>query len=281
MLYNELQARLLANFGVTPTCILVYHRREESRMPGESLIAVFIDFENLAIGAQVTESGRFQIELVLKRLLEKGRIVYKRAYCDWSHYQSAVREFHGQGIGLVDIPQSRMSGKNSADIHMVVDALDLCYSKNHIDTFALLSGDSDFSPLVSKLKENDKRVIGVGVKKSTSDLLIAGCDEFIYYDDLVRAAKPKAAGTAGRKKPKSKKDEAVDFFMEIVESMEQDYDTLWGSMVKQTLRRVHPGFNEGYYGYRSFSDLMKDVERRGLINVEYDSQHGNSKISAR
>ncbi|MGB5268652.1 MAG: NYN domain-containing protein [Polyangiales bacterium] len=250
-------------------------------MPGESLIAVFIDFENLAIGAQATEAGRFQIELVLKRLLEKGRIVYKRAYCDWSHYQSAVREFHGQGIGLVDIPQSRMSGKNSADIHMVVDALDLCYSKNHIDTFALLSGDSDFSPLVSKLKENDKRVIGVGVKKSTSDLLIAGCDEFIYYDDLVRAAKPKAGGAAGRKKPKSKKDEAVDFFMEIVESMEQDYDTLWGSMVKQTLRRVHPGFNEGYYGYRSFSDLMKDVERRGLINVEYDSQHGNSKISAR
>ena len=160
-------------------------------MPGESLIAVFIDFENLAIGAQVTESGRFQIELVLKRLLEKGRIVYKRAYCDWSRYPSAVREFHGQGIGLVDIPQSRMSGKNSADIHMVVDALDLCYSKSHIDTFALLSGDSDFSPLVSKLKENDKRVIGVGVKKSTSDLLIAGCDEFIYYDDLVRAAKPK------------------------------------------------------------------------------------------
>ena len=250
-------------------------------MPGESLIAVFIDFENLAIGAQVTETGRFQIELVLKRLLEKGRIVYKRAYCDWSHYQSAVREFHGQGIGLVDIPQSRMSGKNSADIHMVVDALDLCYSKDHIDTFALLSGDSDFSPLVSKLKENDKRVIGVGVKKSTSDLLIAGCDEFIYYDDLVRAAKPKAAGATGRTKPKSKQDEAVDFFMEIVESMERDYDTLWGSMVKQTLRRVHPGFNEGYYGYRSFSDLMEDVERRGLINVEYDSERGNSKISAR
>ncbi len=250
-------------------------------MPGESLIAVFIDFENLAIGAQVTENGRFQIELVLKRLLEKGRIVYKRAYCDWSRYPSAVREFHGQGIGLVDIPQSRMSGKNSADIHMVVDALDLCYSKSHIDAFALLSGDSDFSPLVSKLKENDKRVIGVGVKKSTSDLLIAGCDEFIYYDDLVRAAKPKkAAGGPGRKKPKSKKDEAVDLFMEIVESMERDYDTLWGSMVKQTLRRVHPGFNEGYYGYRSFSDLMEDVESRGLINVEYDSKRGNSKISA-
>jgi len=248
-------------------------------MPGEPLIAVFIDFENLAIGAQVTESGRFQIELVLKRLLEKGRIVYKRAYCDWSRYQSAVREFHGQGIGLVDIPQSRMSGKNSADIHMVVDAIDLCYSKDHIDTFALLSGDSDFSPLVHKLKENDKRVIGVGVKKSTSDLLIAGCDEFIYYDDLVRAAKPKTAKDRSRKKTKSKKDEAVDFFMETVESLDQDYDTLWGSMIKQTLRRVHPGFNETYYGYRGFPDLMKDIERRGLITLEYDSDHGNYKVT--
>lgn len=250
-------------------------------MPNESLIAVFIDFENLAIGAQVAKSGRFQIELVLKRLLEKGRIVYKRAYCDWSRYQSVVREFHGQGIGLVDIPQGRMSGKNSADIHMVVDALDLCYSKEHIDTFALLSGDSDFSPLVSKLKENDKRVIGVGVKKSTSDLLIAGCDEFIYYDDLVRAAKPKKTGESARKTRKTKKDEAVERFMEIVESMEQDYDTVWGSMVKQTLRRVYPGFNEGYYGYRGFSDLMKDVESRGLIAVEYDSERSNYKISAR
>lgn len=247
-------------------------------MSGEPLIAVFVDFENLAIGAQVTESGRFQIELVLKRLLEKGRIVYKRAYCDWSRYKSAVREFHSHGIGLVDIPQSRMSGKNSADIHMVVDALDLCYSKEHIDTFALLSGDSDFSPLVNKLKENDKRVIGVGVKKSTSDLLIAGCDEFIYYDDLIRAAKPKAAHARGRKRTKSKKDDAVDVFMEIVESLDKDYDTLWGSMIKQALRRVHPGFNESYYGYRNFSELMKDIEDRGLIGLEYDADRGNYKV---
>ena len=247
-------------------------------MPGEPLIAVFVDFENLAIGAQVAESGRFQIELVLKRLLEKGRIVYKRAYCDWSRYQSAVREFHAQGIGLVDIPQSRVSGKNSADIHMVVDALDLCYSKEHIDTFALLSGDSDFSPLVYKLKENDKRVIGVGVKKSTSDLLIAGCDEFIYYDDLIRAAKPKAVGARGREKSKSKKDEAIDIFMETVESLDQDYDTLWGSMIKQTLRRLHPGFNESYHGYRNFNDLMKDVERRGLVSLDYDAERGNYKV---
>ena len=158
-------------------------------MSEEPLIAVFVDFENLAIGVRDMKAGKFQIQLVLKRLLEKGRIVFKRAYCDWSNYEDAVREFHGQGVELIDIPQSKMSGKNSADIRMVVDALDLCYSKQHIDIFALLSGDSDFSPLVSKLKENNKRVIGCGVKSSTSDLLIANCDEFIYYDDLIRAAK--------------------------------------------------------------------------------------------
>jgi uncharacterized LabA/DUF88 family protein len=249
-------------------------------MSEEPLIAVFVDFENLAIGAQVADSGRFRIDLVLKRLLEKGRIVYKRAYCDWGRYNSAVREFHTHGIGLVDIPQTRMSGKNSADIHMVVDALDLCYSKDHIDTFALLSGDSDFSPLVNKLKENDKRVIGVGVKKSTSDLLIAGCDEFIYYDDLVRAAKPKKSRSSrgGKSKSRDKKDEAVEIFMETVESLDQDYETLWGSMIKQTLRRLHPGFNESYYGYRNFLDLMKDIEGRGLITIEHDRQRGNYKI---
>ena len=154
-----------------------------------------MDFENLAIGVRDMKAGKFQIQLVLKRLLEKGRIVYKRAYCDWRNYEDSVREFHGQGIEMIDIPQSKMSGKNSADIRMVVDAVDLCYSKQHIDTFALLSGDSDFSPLVSKLKENNRRVIGCGVKSSTSDLLIANCDEFLYYDDLVRTAKktPKAA----------------------------------------------------------------------------------------
>jgi len=247
-------------------------------MTDEPLIAVFIDFENLAIGAQVTDNGRFQIELVLKRLLEKGRVVYKRAYCDWSRYSNAVREFHSHGIGLVDIPQTRMSGKNSADIHMVVDALDLCYSKDHIDTFALLSGDSDFSPLVSKLKENDKRVVGVGVKKSTSDLLIAGCDEFIYYDDLVRASRPKKRRTKSRATKGNKKDEAVDIFLETVESLDQDYDTLWGSMIKQTIRRLHPGFNESYYGYRNFVDMMKDIESRGSITLEHDPERGNYKV---
>ena len=158
-------------------------------MSEEPLIAVFVDFENLAIGVREMKAGKFQIQLVLKRLLEKGRIVYKRAYCDWRHYEDSMREFHAQGVEMIDIPQTKISGKNSADIRMVVDAVDLCYSKQHIDTFALLSGDSDFSPLVSKLKENNRRVIGCGVKSSTSDLLIANCDEFIYYDDLIRKAK--------------------------------------------------------------------------------------------
>jgi uncharacterized protein (TIGR00288 family) len=175
-------------------------------MSAEPLIAVFVDFENLAIGVRDMKSGDFEIRLVLKRLLEKGRLVYKRAYCDWRNYAAAVREFHAQGIELIDIPQSKMSGKNSADIRMVVDALDLCYSKQHIDAFALISGDSDFSPLVSKLKENNKRVIGCGVKSSTSDLLISNCDEFItttWSASHQRAGgQQRAGGHRGRESPK-------------------------------------------------------------------------------
>src|ERR1700687_4576643 len=209
-------------------------------MSDEPLIAVFVDFENLAIGVRNMKSGKFQIELVLKRLLEKGRIVYKRAYCDWSNYRDAVREFHTQGIELIDIPQSKMSGKNSADIRMVVDAMDLCYAKQHIDIFALISGDSDFSPLVSKLKENNRRVLGCGVKSSTSDLLIANCDEFIYYDDLIRkATKPDRAPAAKKDKTEAdKKQEAIEHVLEVIHSVEQDYDPLWGSTLKQAIRRV-------------------------------------------
>lgn len=250
-------------------------------MAEEPLIAVFVDFENLAIGVRDMNAGRFRIELILKRLLEKGRIVYKRAYCDWRNYEDAVWEFHEQGIEMVDIPQSKMSGKNSADIHMVVDAVDLCYSKQHIDTFALLSGDSDFSPLVSKLKENNRRVVGCGVKSSTSDLLIANCDEFIYYDDLIRTAKrtPKAP-----KKDKSEGDtkhEAVDRILEVIHSVEQDYDPLWGSTLKQAIRRVYPGFSESYYGYGSFSDLLEDIKSKGFVELEYDTSRGNYKVRAK
>ncbi len=251
-------------------------------MSDEPLIAVFVDFENLAIGVRDAKWQVFHIQLVLKRLLEKGRIVFKRAYCDWSNYRDAIREFHGQGIELIDIPQSKASGKNSADIHMVVDALDLCYAKEHIDVFALLSGDSDFSPLVSKLKENDKRVIGCGVKSSTSNLLIAACDEFIYYDDLAREAQ-KAVAVAvvkkgGKKEQGDKKQEAIDRLSKIVQSLEVDYEPLWGSMVKQAIRRVHPDFNEAYYGYRNFSDLLEDAQNRGLLDLEHDEARGNYKI---
>lgn len=247
----------------------------------EPLIAVFVDFENLAIGVRDMKAGKFQIQLVLKRLLEKGRIVFKRAYCDWRHYEDAVREFHIQGVELIDIPQSKMSGKNSADIRMVVDALDLCYSKQHIDVFALISGDSDFSPLVSKLKENNKRVIGCGVKRSTSDLLIVNCDEFMYYDDLIRVAQQSQSREGkpkGREVKDDKKQEAIDRVLEVVHSVEQDYDPLWGSNLKLAIRRVFPGFNEGYYGYRSFSDLLKDIESKGLIELEYDETRGNYKV---
>jgi uncharacterized protein (TIGR00288 family) len=258
-----------------------------SHQSEEPLIAVFVDFENLAIGVRSMGTGKFQISLILKRLLEKGRLVYKRAYCDWRNYEDAVREFHGQGIELIDIPQSKMSGKNSADIRMVVDALDLCYSKQHIDVFALISGDSDFSPLVSKLKENNKRVIGCGAKSSTSDLLIANCDEFIYYDDLIRVAKKTQVKAADRPKDtrkkepgakEDKKQEAFDRVLEVLHSVEQDYDPLWGSLLKQTIRRVFPGFSEGYYGYGSFSGLLEEMQDSGLIALEYDDSRGNYKV---
>jgi uncharacterized protein (TIGR00288 family) len=248
-------------------------------MSEEPLIAVFVDFENLAIGVRDMKAGPFQIQLVLKRLLEKGRIVFKRAYCDWRNYEDSIRAFHAQGIELIDIPQSKMSGKNSADIRMVVDAIDLCYSKQHIDTFALISGDSDFSPLVSKLKENNRRVIGCGVKSSTSDLLIANCDEFVYYDDLIRTAKK--TPTPPKKERASeddKKQEAFDRVLEVLHSVEQDYDPLWGSTLKQAIRRVYPGFAESYYGYGSFSDLLEDIKARGLLSLEYDDSRGNYKV---
>ena len=193
-------------------------------MAAEPLIAVFVDFENLALGVWDMKDTGFSIELILKRLLEKGRIVYKRAYCDWSGYRTQVREFHTQGIEMVDIPRSKMSGKNSADIHMVVDAVDLCYSKSHIDLFALLTGDSDFSPLASKLKENDKRVIGCGVKNSTSKLLVANCDEFIFYDDLLREEAPKRRKKADSEQDKAER--AIDQLVSIVRSLDRDYDSI-------------------------------------------------------
>jgi uncharacterized protein (TIGR00288 family) len=250
-------------------------------LAGELLIAVFVDYENLAIGLRKQGKGKFKIDLVLRRLLEKGRIVYKRAYCDWGNYRDAVREFHSQGIELIDIPASKASGKNSADIHMVVDALDLCHQKEHIDLFALISGDSDFSPLVAKLKENDKRVVGCGVKSSTSDLLISSCDEFLYYDDLMREveAQPKPRKSTKKSEPEAQRAmDASNKVVEIVRSLERDYDTVWGSMVKQTIRRVYPSFNEVYYSANSFADILEKVADEGFIELEYDETRGNFMV---
>jgi uncharacterized protein (TIGR00288 family) len=251
----------------------------DTTLRDELTTAVFVDFENLALGVEQDKKGRFEIELVLKRLLERGRIVLKRAYCDWTRFQNFMREFHLQGFEMIDIPRSNVSGKNSADIRMVVDAVDLCYSKSHIDTFVLVTGDSDFSPLVSKLKENNKRVVGCGVRSSTSDLLANNCDEFIFYDDLIRVKKQTQTRQKQPKKELDKKQqEAFDRIMATVASLETDYDPIWGSLVKQTVKRVYPGFNESYYGYRNFSDLLEDAAKAGLIELELDEQRGNYRV---
>jgi uncharacterized protein (TIGR00288 family) len=245
----------------------------------EELIAVFIDFENLALGVRDDKSmdDDVHIGLVLNRLLEKGRIVYKRAYCDWSRYRKATQTLHKHGVTMVDIPQTGMSGKNSADIHMVVDAMDLCYSKDHISAFALLTGDSDFSPLVNKLKENEKQVIGCGVKNSTSGLLVKSCDLFIYYDDLIRRDASKRSRPARKTSgaADAKRDDAVDQVMEVVRSLAHDYENVWSSMVKQTLGRVNPGFNFEHHGYKSFNSLIGELEKRGLVELDPDRQRGN------
>ena len=242
----------------------------------ERAIAVFVDFENVALGAEQGLKSRFELNFVLKRLLERGRIVFKRAYCDWNRFHNFTREFHLQGFELVDIPHSSVSGKNSADIRMVVDALDLCYSKTHIDTFVLLTGDSDFSPLVSKLKENDKRVVGCGVRSSTSDLLASSCDDFIIYDELVKATR---RSRRPNKEHTDRQREVFSRLTDTVASLEAQYDPLWGSQVKKTLKRIYPDFVESAYGYRSFSELLKDAQREGLISLE-EGEAGNFKVSS-
>ena len=233
--------------------------------PDARNLALFCDFENVALGVRDARYAQFDINKVLERLLLKGSIVVKKAYCDWERYKEFRSAMHYASFELIEVPHVSQSGKNSADIRMVVDALDLCYTKAHVDTFVIISGDSDFSPLVSKLRENNKTVIGVGVKNSTSELLMANCDEFIYYDDLVRAQKsrqaPKkktqaaeaAAVPAKATKHKSeavKKQEAFDLVLETVEALSSERgedEKLWGSMVKQALKRRKPGFNESYY----------------------------------
>jgi len=266
-------------------------------------MAIFADFENVAIGAEQAKYERFDINKVIERILVKGSVVVRKAYCDWGRYEKFKRSMHEANFELIDIPHVRQSGKNSADIRMVVDALDLCYTKPHIDTFVVISGDSDFSPLVSKLRENNKDVIGVGVKQSTSDLFVSNCDEFIFYDDLVRkkeSAKTRQASSkrvssgrpptiaevaaeANAPAPESaavladRRDEAVQLVLETVETMAEsrgEDEIVWGSMLKQAIKRKKPGFAESYYGFRGFNNLLEEVRDRGLIQLQADEKSG-------
>jgi uncharacterized LabA/DUF88 family protein len=257
--------------------------------PESRSMALFCDFENLALGVRGAKQAQFDIVVVLERLLLKGSIVVKKAYCDWDRYKDFKARMHYASFELIEVPHVSQSGKNSADIRMVVDALDLCYTKAHVDTFVIISGDSDFSPLVSKLRENNKTVIGVGVKSSTSELLIANCDEFIYYDDLIREQKTvkaprkraeKKDNAATPDKPKSdddKKQEAVDLVLSTIQALlaeRGEDDKIWGSMIKQALKRRKPGFNENYYGFRSFNALLEEAKARKLLDLERDEKSG-------
>jgi uncharacterized protein (TIGR00288 family) len=260
-------------------------------------LALFCDFENIALGARDAKYASFDIQPVLQKLLLKGSIVVKKAYCDWDRYKEFKPAMHEAAFELIEIPHVRQSGKNSADIRMVVDALDLCYTKEHIDTFVIISGDSDFSPLVSKLRENAKTVIGVGVKSSTSDLLMSNCDEFIFYDDLVvkrdssRRRRRREPGTKAEKASKAadktsaasddRAREAIDLVRETIEGLyaeRGDSAKLWGSMVKQTLKRRQPGFNESFYGFSSFNDLLEEAQARGQLQLEMDQKSGGYVI---
>jgi uncharacterized protein (TIGR00288 family) len=275
--------------------------RNENAMNGanaNSTMAVFLDLENIALGAHDAHYPRFDIQKVLERLLLKGQIVVKKAYCDFDRYKEFKRDLHEAAFELIEIPHLRQSGKNSADIRMVVDALDLCYTKGHVDTFVIISGDSDFSPLVSKLRENAKTVIGVGVKSSSANLFINNCDQFIYYDDIVRAESKKArhhrppaaeapapSSSSSSAKPAVVKEDvkgpplidALDQLMATLEAVEEERgedERIWGSMIKQAIKRRNPGFNERAYGFRSFNDLLLDAQKRGLLKLEPDEKSG-------
>ncbi len=261
-------------------------------------LALFCDFENIALGVRDAKYAAFDIQKVLERLLLKGNIVVKKAYCDWGRYRDFKAAMHEAAFEMIDIPHLRQSGKNSADIRMVVDALDLCYTKAHVDTFVVISGDSDFSPLVSKLRENNKTVIGVGVKSSTSDLLTANCDEFIFYDDLIRKSESKRKAEtrkkASKKKTPSKTEapapaqdnkaqEAFDLLLETTEALFSDRDAeekVWGSMIKQALKRRKPGFSESYHGFKSFNHLLQQAEKLGLLELQHDEKSGGYIIKS-
>ena len=257
-------------------------------------MAVFCDFENVALGVRDANYEKFDIKPVLERLLLKGSIVVKKAYCDWDRYKGFKSGMHEANFEMIEIPHVRQSGKNSADIRLVVDALDLCYTKSHVDTFVIISGDSDFSPLVSKLRENAKKVIGVGVKQSTSDLLVANCDEFIFYDDLVREVRRAAAKRderksqpAARKSPdegsrrkeetEARKAQAIDLVVEMFDALVSergDSGKIWASLLKDTLKRRRPDFNETFYGFRTFGNLLEEAQNRGMLEFGRDEKSG-------
>ncbi len=262
-------------------------------------MALFCDFENIALGVRDSKFQQFDVELVLEKILIKGPIIVKKAYCDWSRYKEFKAAMHEAAFELIDIPHVRQSGKNSADIRLVVDALDLCYTKPHVKTFVIISGDSDFSPLVSKLRENNKNVIGVGVKNSSSDLLIANCDEFIYYDDLARAkeqssqkkarrpvAAPRSGGkaaSAAAPATEGDKAEGLSLVLHMAEELLDERgtgDKVWGSMIKQALKRRKPGFNESYYGFKSFNAMLEEAAERKLLTLERDEKSGGYVITS-
>jgi uncharacterized LabA/DUF88 family protein len=267
--------------------------------PDTVSMAMFCDFENVALGVRDANYDKFDIKPVLERLLLKGSIVVKKAYCDWERYKGFKATMHEANFELIEIPHVRQSGKNSADIRMVVDALDLCYTKAHVNTFVIVSGDSDFSPLVSKLRENAKYVIGVGVKQSTSDLLIANCDEFIFYDDLVRESQrtaarrdPKAPQPIAKRPPEeleARKSEAIELAVSTFEALvieRGDSGKIWASMLKEAIKRRKPDFNESYYGFRSFGNLLEEAQARGLLELGRDEKSGafvnrSAAVSAR
>ncbi len=239
----------------------------------EQRLALFVDFENIAIGVRDAHYRKFDVNLVLERLLDKGKLLVKKAYADWSRYSDYKRSFHEAAIELIEVPQKSVGGKNSADIRLVVDAMDMSFQKEHINCFVIASGDSDFSPLVSKLKENNKYVIGLGVKNSTSDLLLENCDEFIFYEDLVR----------GQQRPMPQignvPEKVAEVFSLLVDSVlalqRENKEVLWGSMVKETMKRKKPSFNETYYGFRTFSHLLEDAQRRGIVELRRDQKSGS------
>ncbi len=283
-----------------------------SHSSDDATLAVFLDLENIVLGARDANYAAFDVRKVLERLLLKGHIVVKKAYCDFERYKDFKRGLHEAAFEMIEIPHVRQSGKNSADIRMVVDALDLCYTKGHVDTFCIISGDSDFSPLVSKLRENDKTVIGVGVKNSTSDLFINNCDEFIYYDDLVRADPPRSSrgrrggggsGGGGRTPakpaasaapaPATEKtaeagqpadlsvEPALDEAMETLEALSNERsadEMIYASMIKQAIKRRNPGFNERAHGFRSFNELLLEAEKRGLLTLTADPKGGSYTV---